>query len=256
MPATSLPDWSAPDRYAHLLEADRRVFAWEWLRRSPTYRRAWLRHGSDAGGQSATRAALGFSLLTLEDPSRDARTARPIWRSEQDPRVVSADAESGGAADADLFDILRVAPLAHVAIGPDGNEHWLLSNGCWLLRLDIVKGTLLGGPAVLRFRLRGMAGLSRQLKALGDLVGLWATPHAGLKSRTMGRRRRWIAELRTADALEQGASQREIARGLFGETVHRAWRMENDAYRLRVQRLARAARIRLKSPVSRNWFEG
>lgn len=168
---------------------------------------------------------------------------------------MAANAEGTDATNIDQFDILRLAPSAHVVIGNEGNEHWLLSNGCWLLRLDIVEGTLLGGPALLRFRLRGMTDLPPRLKALGDLAELWATPRAGLKTCATRRRQRWISELRTADALEQGASHRQIARGLFGEAVQNGWRLDSDAYRLRVQRLARAAKIRLNLPVSRSWFE-
>jgi hypothetical protein len=253
-PPISTTDWRQPDRYVHLQEADRRMFAWEWLRRCPAYRRAWLRYADDAGGRIASRVARRFALVALEDPAKDARTARPVWRSERDPHVVSADSEGARAASADLFDILRLAPVAHVAITSDGSEHWLFSNGEWLLRLDVVEGTLLGGPTLLRFRLEGLAGLPPRLATLGDLVRLLATPEAGLAGRATRRKERWIAELRTADALHQGASHRQIARSLFGDMAGSGWRLDSDAYRLRVQRLVRSARNRLVRPLSQEWF--
>ncbi|WP_407696697.1 transcriptional regulator domain-containing protein [Sphingopyxis macrogoltabida] len=46
-PAPQVPDWLLASEYAVLLFADRRSFAWEWLRRSAPYRAAWRdREGS------------------------------------------------------------------------------------------------------------------------------------------------------------------------------------------------------------------
>jgi len=250
-----LADWRQPECYEHLREADRRMFAWEWLRRCPEYRRAWLRHRNDADGKIASRVARRFGLAVFEDPASDAFVARPVWRSEHDPHVVLADAQSAQTSNAELFDILQVAPMAHVAIGNEGDEHWLLSNGYWLLRLDIVEGTLLGGPVLLRFRLEGLASLLPRLQTLGSLVRLLAAPESRFRARATQRTLRWISELRTADALERGASHREIARGLFGEVAQAGWRLDSDAYRSRVRRLVRAARCRLNSPLSRDWFD-
>jgi hypothetical protein len=256
LPPISSNDWQHAARYVHLLRADRRVFAWEWLRRCPAYRRAWLRYRDNLGGRIALRVARRFALVELEDPAKDASTARPVWQSVSDPHVVSADAQGAGSPNADLFDILPLAPFANVAVTSDGREHWVFSDGSWLVRLDVIDGTLLGGPTLLRFRLQGLASLPPQLRTLSDLVGLRAAPEAGLRTRATRRTERWIAELRTADALEQGASHREIARILFGNVAQSGWRLDSDAYRLRVQRLARSARLLLRSPLSRGWFVG
>lgn len=231
------------------------MFAWEWLRRYPAYRRAWLCYGDNVGGRIASRVAHRFALIELEDPANDAGTARPIWRSAHDPHVVVADAKGARALNADLFDILHLAPLANVAISSDGQEHWIFSDGSRLIRLDVAEGTLLGGPALLRFRLEGVASLPPRLRTIAELVRLLATPKASFTARTARRAGRWIAELRTADALAQGASHRQIAQRLFGDIARNEWRLASDAYRLRMQRLARAARRRLSSPLSRDWFE-
>src|SRR3546814_5220888 len=42
-PAPQVPDWLLASEYAVLLFADRRSFAWEWLRRSAPYPAAWRR---------------------------------------------------------------------------------------------------------------------------------------------------------------------------------------------------------------------
>ena len=52
--------------------------------------------------------------------------------------------------------------------------------------------------------------------------------------------------LRTIDTMEAGASQREIAVGLFGaEAVERDWSAASSYLRLRVQRLTNLARALL-----------
>ncbi|MCW3835016.1 DUF2285 domain-containing protein [Sphingomonas canadensis] len=248
-------DWRDAAGYGFLLEADRRIFAWEWLRRSAAYRRAWRRYGAEPEGRVALRVARRFGLAALEDPSLDARSARPVWRAKCDPHVVPATASGGSFPRCEGFDILRFATFASVAIDAEGNEHWLLSDGCRLLRIDIVEGTLLGGPALLRYRLEGLSSLPPRLESLGHLVELGSDGAAArLPRRPERRASRWIAELRAADALGQGASQRQIAEQLFGEAASSGWRLDSDAYRLRVQRLVRSARAHLQQPLAREWF--
>lgn len=66
----------------------------------------------------------------------------------------------------------------------------------------------------------------------------------------------WILELRAGDALLDAASQQEMARALFGPSIApRRWRLESASYRLRVQRLAKAARRRLAEPLVGPWFD-
>lgn len=248
-------DWRDDGDYVFLLEADRRMFAWEWLRRNQAYRRAWQRYGARAVDRIAERVARHFGLAALEDPSLDARSARPVWHAECDPHVIVTAAAKGSLPRSELFDILRLGLFANVAIDAGGNEQWLLSDGRWLLRIDVVEGTLLGGPALLRYRLEGMAKLPPRLESLGQLVALESShARAGPPLRPERKASRWIAELRAADALGEGASQRQIAQHLFGKAANSSWRVDNDAYRLRVQRLARTARARLASPLSREWF--
>jgi hypothetical protein len=54
---------------------------------------------------------------------------------------------------------------------------------------------------------------------------------------------RLVAVLRVSDALAAGATQREIARALFGAAaVERDWNDRSDALRSRLRRLVRDAR--------------
>jgi hypothetical protein len=55
---------------------------------------------------------------------------------------------------------------------------------------------------------------------------------------------RWITQLRVHDAVAAGASQREIAAALFGDTIiGQRWRCEAPSHRLRIQRLVATARL-------------
>lgn len=40
-------DWQMPDDYASLVNIDRSLLMWEWLRRDPTYQRFSIGHATD-----------------------------------------------------------------------------------------------------------------------------------------------------------------------------------------------------------------
>lgn len=144
-----------------------------------------------------------------------------------------------------------------VEIDTDHAEHWLLSDGHWAVRLDLHDGTLLGGPVLVEHRVTGLASAKPKLEALRQFVVL--AQRGALPVSMVPRERRaaqWIAELRAADALLDGATQQEIARALFGTSISpRRWRLESASYRLRVQRLVRIARDRLAVPLNGPWFD-
>lgn len=233
--------------YTALLRADRRSFAWEWLRRHGPYRRAWKeRHLPPSA----------FGLLAFENPDRPTPEARPIWSHDRDPQVIDSGPATKTEDSGDLFDIRTFAGQVAVEIDEQDIEHWLLSDGYWFVRLALHGGTLLAGPVLLEHRIVGLAGAAPKLKALRQLIALTrdgAIP-AGLRPREV-RAPRWILELRTADGLAAGASQQELARAFFGAAIpERSWRMQSPSYRLRVQRLVKAARRRLSHPLDGPWF--
>ncbi len=246
------PDWRTAENYAPLMVSDRRSFAWEWLRRTPDYRDAWLRFRTEQVGDPGA-----FGLLGFQNPDLPAATARPIWSMLADPHVLNSNAATASVERAeDLLDIRMLAPFVTVEIGANDEEHWLLSDGRWVVRLDLHEGTLLGGPALLVHRLDGLAGAEPQITALRQLIAVGTT---GEMPRSLiprePRAARWILELRTADARAAGATQHEIARALFGAMVaSERWRIESGSFRLRVQRLTRMARARLEKPLDDFWF--
>lgn len=246
-------DWRDRTAYAYLDGADRRMFGWEWLRRCRPYRESWRRHHRRPTDRPAIRAARNFALVALVDPQIDARHARPVWTTEQDTRCLNAAARSPQRDD-DLFDISKLSTCASVTVDQDGDEHWSFSDGRWLLRLDIVDGTLLGGPADLSFRIAGLARLNPQIDPLLTLAHLVAERMRAPPRVPHVRTERWISELRTADALDQGATHRMIGEALFGAEHAIDWRRDSDAYRLRVQRLTRVARARRTSWTAAEWL--
>lgn len=244
----SAVDWKDAARYAALYGYGRRGFAWEWLRRSFRYRRAWKQRDDDPEA---------FGLVAYADPDLCAADARPIWSHATDPQVLCADAAIGTADPNDLFDVRRFAPFVSVEVSAARVEHWLLSEGGWSIRLDLHDATLLGGPLLLSYRLSGLEAAMPKTVSLQRLLALARNgalaPHL---HRHEPRAARWVNELRTADGLMAGASQQEIARVIFGTNVAlRRWRIESPAYRLRVQRLVKAAQRRLDAPLVGPWFQ-
>jgi hypothetical protein len=239
-------NWRSAHDYRALLRADRRAFAWEWIRRHPPYRAAWReRH----------RPPTAFGLLAYEDPHRATPDARPIWSADTDPRVLGSNPLAKRGQDTDLFDVRLVASKVSIAI-EDNVEHWLISDGLWMVRLDLLDGTLLGGPTLLEHRLVGFDSAEAKISVLRQLSAL---AHRGdlppsLRPREI-RAPRWVLELRAADALAVGASQQEMARCFFGTmVVGKNWRVENASYRLRIRRLVRLARKYLDDPFQGPWF--
>ena len=225
-------DWHDRAFYARLLAGDRRCFAWEWLRRTPAYGAAW------SAGDSAER----FGLWRLEDPTRDALAARPMWTASVDRSVLRADgcAAEGG----DRLEFARLRSCATLI--PVGKARWciLLSDGLRSVRVDLFASAPLSMPMTLTWHIPGVYDVRARLTALAQFAAL---ARLGRFSRSLHpperRSRRWIAMLRAHDALASGATNREIVAELFGvATAGPHWRLAAASWRLRAQRLASGAR--------------
>lgn len=242
------PDWRDPGGYAWLLAAGRPAFAWEWLRRSDTYRRGWQEDG----------APLRFGLVRAEPPELDARAALPLWSHTVDPLVLRVSAigledwarlswagrgvgqtgkkekavREGGGID------LTTLPVPMRCLEGEGMRHLLLGDFQRSARVDLLGDAPLDRPIILLWHLAGLAELPVRLCALHRLVGLCSGEERGASRDSERRSAKWILGLRCADALVGGASQQVIARELFGALVPGArWRVEAPSIRLRTQRL-------------------
>jgi hypothetical protein len=237
-----IPDWRDASAYQPLLDADRALLAWEWLRRDPAYRAAAALADRAPGPPVANRSAAGFGLVAFERPGLPVPIARPVWRSRIHPFVLAVERTNGGPQQ-DRFDLDRLGELASLLASASG-EHLLLSDGRRALRLDGPPGTFTSGPVRLGYRLNGLAAVDRPLATLRRFLALCRT---GRFSRSLNppepRARRWVLLLRAWDGLGARADQRELARQLLsGSVAEPRWRSRESSVRSRVQRLARSAR--------------
>lgn len=238
---TFSPDWRDPAAYAVLVDADRSLFAWEWLRRNKSYRAAADTALSGGEGAAASARPEQFGLVAFEAADLAVPRARPLWRSLEHPYVLRVD--PGGSGAADVFDFKSRQRFARVVQDKAG-DHLLLSDGFRTIRLDAPTGTLTSGPVALRYSIDGVAAAERPLLTLRRFLALART---GRFSRSLHRREtrsgRWILLLRTWDALASGADQRGIAEQLLSHSVSEAgWRIREPSVRSQVQRLVRSAR--------------
>lgn len=244
-----LVDWRSAAAYAILATCDRHAFAWEWLRRSPTYLRAYCKGDDDEVGAAA------FGLCRFEPLRSGVPIARPIWRADADPHVLTATAAPARDGK-DVFDFAVLGALSSCVVDAAGAEHWLWSDGIRHIRLDILEGSLADGPVRLDYRIAGFAAALPRNATLRRLIALTRTGR--IVPRTVAaeaRAQRWSLVLRTHDALMAGASQRTIAEQLFGMDSMPRWRIESPSYRSRVQRLVGAARVAAQMD-PRVWLQG
>lgn len=237
------PDWRDAAAYAPLLDADRSLLAWEWLRRTAGYRAAAGRAlGASSEGADAAGAAARFGLVAFEPAWLSVPDARPLWRADFHPYVLRAEI-AGAGPPADLFELDRMSGIARLIVA-DETEHLLLSDGRKSIRLDGAPGTFGRGPVRLRYSIEGLATAEPPLLTLRRFLALCrgAQFSRSLHGREV-RARRWILILRAWDALATGADQRRIAGELLSRTaVGPRWRSRESSVRSQVQRLVRQAR--------------
>ncbi len=190
------------------------------------------------------RCVGGFTFA--ENPERLAPAARIIWHAEIDPGTLAVTAEPAATTNPEAISLDRLAPWLTTVIADDGREHVVLSDGWRRIRLDIEHGRLTGERAVLLcYRLHGITAVESRLVPLRRLIRLCRYgrfPRSLFPRDT--RTERGIDMLRVHDALEEGASQREIGVALFGaERVASDWTERSDSLRSRVRRLVRGTRI-------------
>lgn len=238
------PDWRDAAAYAPLLDADRSLLAWEWLRRDPSYRAAADRDESRPSRIAGAAAeAQRFGLVAFEPPNLAVPHARPFWLADIHPFVLPVDLRPA-ARSADEIDLRPMGDLARI-IGDVGVEHLLLSDGLRSIRLDGPPGAFTAGPVCLGYSIEGLVGAEPRLLTLRRFLALWRTGHF---SRSLhpheAPARRWILTLRAYDGLIAGADQRQIARELFSSSVvEPRWRSRESSVRSQVQRLVRSARL-------------
>lgn len=110
--------------------------------------------------------------------------------------------------------------------------------------MEITEGTLGDGPVTLHFEVAGFHNLSPKLRTLARLEALHRLgrfPRSLFPQETGALK--WARALQAYDGMVAGASQREIAVALEGESfVRDEWNGRSDFLRARVQRLLQLGR--------------
>jgi hypothetical protein len=153
--------------------------------------------------------------------------------------VLVVEAQPIAPGHTDAFDIRCFASMATV-LCCGGFEHVLFSDGLRHLQLMVTAGSVLDGPVCFRYLLSGFRHMEAKVLALQRLRGLC---RLGRLPRGLfppeRRARRWAMMLRAWDGEMAGASRRQVAAAIFGETAaHELW---ESGYRSRMQRLVREA---------------
>lgn len=238
MPAPGLPDWRDSAEYADLARLDCAGWAWEWLRRTATYREA--ASGRQAGN-GVDPSAARFGLLRFEDPALAAGDAQPFWTS-----LASAFVLDASGAPANLVRSVESSTIATLLGGTRGKIHLLITNRRSALRLDFAAARSRHPRSGLLVRVPAPDRLAAQIVALAQLETLWRT--GGLRDRPLSapQAARLVRLLRVADGLASGASQRGLAGHLLDSDVAAPrWRLERPTVRSQVQRLVRQCRAML-----------
>lgn len=230
--------WQSPAAYLYVLRLDGPSLAWEYLRRNTEYRAEWAqRH------RTHSDPAARWDLEVFEDPNLDARLARPVWRLDygQRVRMQAADAvgEPGGLHRFSLWDLPGAKRMVH-----DG-RHILLTGYAGDDAVHLALGQDLEDGAPFDFVIGPATDIKKTWRSL-DKQRQFATAQRMAVSAVSGRPGRLALlhkrALQAFDGSVAGASQRDIARHLFGdESVARKWNPDSDM-RAQVRHLLRRAR--------------
>lgn len=196
-----------------------------------------------AGSPPAPTPSFG-GFTFAERPEVEAPDARILWHAHYDPGTLRVVAGPIARGDPDAIDLALLAPWLTIVRDGQG-EHAVLSDGWHHIRLDVEQGSLAAGePVLLQYRLTGIASAEPRILPLRRLIDLCRNRRFSKSLYPPDPRlERWILALRVQDALLAGASQRDIARVLFGEMPEQGGGdRRSDSIRSRVRRLVGEAR--------------
>lgn len=201
--------WQPSAAYLYVLHLDSAGLAWEYLRRNADYRTAWCHRGTTPD------AALHWGLPFLEDPDLDARDACPAWRIGARPVVALVPHTDPAAQPLDLWAIPDRKTLIH-----DGERLWLYGRaGRELVTLTLAEDITNGEPFA--YAMPAGVPLERYRFTLEIALSLLQGSDAYAPTALARPPRSAMTHMRALQALDgvsAGASQREIATVLFGET--------------------------------------
>ena len=179
----------------------------------------------------------GFTFF--EAPETGSPSARLLWHARLDLGILEVEANPTSSSDPGGFHLAGFDAFAVIAKGSSGMEHVALSDGYRRIRINVMSGTLLEGPVLLKHQLAGLAGLGPKILALRRLIALTKTRRFGASLFPIaGQTARIVDALQVFDGLSVAASQHDLAVALYGEDrVAAEWNGKSDSMRSRVRRL-------------------
>ena len=235
--------------YRYLEDISPAGLAWEWLRRDPEY--CQLRPTSRHTGstrvilieQPAHHVVTRWGCLNVEDSALPAPKGTILWSSTLDPAVLRCVAAPAAVGEVGAFDLEHCGEEAVLIAGASA-EHVLIGASSVGLRIDVLEGTLLQGPVSLRHDISVVVDLGpplATLRAFHDLCRMGRLPLRSTRKRQ--RDRRIVDALRTHDALQDGASIRDVGILLFGtRRVGEEWNAPGEALKSHSRRMIALAR--------------
>ncbi|KWR77259.1 DUF7011 domain-containing protein [Cupriavidus sp. IDO] len=232
----SADSWLPTAAYLYALHLDGPALAWEYLRRHPDYRRDWLRR------RRRPQAAHRWGLRLWEDPSLDARDAHPAWFPDHDT-VLQLYPDADPPPNASAFEFWRIPGQKYLV--HDGKRLILMAR--WpgdCVRLALASGLEDGMAYVYAVRASAASARYRTLGAEWDKLAEVAevSPTVAVRFRPAPATLLELHTLQALDAIQAGASLREVGEGLFGaDAVASGWHADGGL-RSRVRRLVRRGR--------------
>lgn len=216
---TTPTPWHATAAYLYALELDGPELAWEYLRRHPAYRTAWL----GARRRQRTAIAQRWGLRVDLDPRTDARDVHPAWLDAEDvmPHLRPANRRRMPHGPAfDLWDLPGRKGLLHggsdLILSVQGTSH--------RLRVSLSPALTDGATCRLSVPLSGDVAAAALLQQA--LQGEHPAPAAQRVSRLDLLHMRGLQAL---DASQAGCSQRRVAEALFGaDAVVGRWHADSE----------------------------
>jgi hypothetical protein len=216
-------DWQTADAFNYLDFLGATAFAWEFLRREPTYQADYqsiVSAGATTAEMSQRVAHRGLECAV--DPNLRADCAPVAWRPDLNPTTVVV------APAPDIFAKARsISELTPAFSCCSANEeHWLLGQGSGALSVKLIDGANTAGPSAVvipfdsSYNMRLEAAL-----CLGNAMAN-GTPGRAPETLTAQQRSRLKLILRALDGRLADYSYREIAKVLFGPNsvpAGRAW---------------------------------
>lgn len=236
------------DDYDYAKELALSGWAWEYLRRNTMYQRDFrihragrpvaIQHVSGARLYRLRRrflAAEHWGLKLFADPSQTALGTDVFWCDCQLRGSVRCEARQPDSTQAETLALADIPARRAVLAEFQHEQIDIMARGL-SLNLIVAHGSLLMGPASIRFFHDGIGSLSRHHEALRQLSQLLCSPvlRTGSVARPNTKYRDYLVAL---DGHIEGRSYRDIAEVLYGkERVGVYWTSDTQWMKSKVRR--------------------